>query len=49
MEMKFGTSRDDFDPWKVPPDFEAAHRHAIAKRVTCLADRLEDDIIEDED
>ena len=49
MELKFGTSRDDFDPWKVPPDFEAARRHALAKRVTILADRLDDDLIEDED
>ena len=49
MDRTFGTFRRDFDPYKIPPDFEAAHKHALANRVTNHADRFDDDAIEHED
>jgi hypothetical protein len=45
---KFGALREDYDPYKVPPDFELAKRHKTAKAVSCLAERLDDDQEEDE-
>ena len=49
MKLKFGHSRDDFDPWKIPPNFDDADKHAIAKRVNKLASHLESDQYTDED
>jgi len=40
MNLQFEAVHDNYNPWASPPDFAMARKHARAKRVTNLAERL---------